>query len=185
MRLIVGLGNPGAKYGNTRHNVGFVAVERIAEALSLEFREKDDYLICSGSIGDEKISLMEPLTFMNRSGAAVARVMRKSNIAPEDVIVIHDDLDLPPGKLKIRKNGSSGGHNGVESIIQCIGSREFIRVKIGIGRNPLVPVEVYVLSKFSREEQPVIKEAVKLASDAVECIISEGVDKAMNRFNKS
>jgi len=180
--IIVGLGNPGVKYARTRHNIGFAVLEEFAGSLNIEFSEKADYRIGKGSAGTAKIVLVEPLTFMNRSGSAVKKVMCKYP-DPDGLIVVQDDLDLDTGKLKIRKKGSSGGHNGIESVIQNIGTNEFIRIKLGIGRNPEIPAEKYVLSKFTKDEQPLIKEAVSRAVDAIKCILSEGVDKAMNRFN--
>lgn len=183
MWLVAGLGNPGRKYAWTRHNVGFLVVEEIAGRLGLEFRERPDYRICSGSIGGDSVIFLEPLTFMNRSGSAVKEIIRKNNIVHEKLIVIHDDLDLGSGSLKIRKKGSSGGHKGVESIIQNIGGNAFLRVKVGIGRDPLLPTEDYVLARFRKEELPAIREAVVAAADAVECIITLGPDKAMNTFN--
>ncbi|MDA8077455.1 MAG: aminoacyl-tRNA hydrolase [Nitrospiraceae bacterium] len=180
---MVGLGNPGRKYATTRHNVGFLVAEAIAGANRLLFQDRTDYRICRGSMGDESIVLLEPLTFMNRSGSAVKKVMDRMNIPPEKVIAIHDDLDLQTGKLRIRKTGSSGGHRGVESVIQSIASRNFARVRIGIGRDPLAATEEYVLSKFSKGETPLIRDAVERAVEAVGVIITEGVDKAMSRFN--
>jgi len=181
--LIAGLGNPGSRYEKTRHNAGFLVLEELIERLQLEFKEKEDFKISKGSLGDEKIVLLEPLTFMNRSGVAVRKIMQKSNISPERLIVIHDDLDLECGSLKIRKKGSSGGHKGIESIIQNIGTKEFIRVKIGIGRDPFVPTEKYVLSRFRKDEMQVIKEAIVKAVESVHSIIIDGVERAMNRFN--
>ena len=183
MWLIAGLGNPGSRYEKTRHNAGFLVIEELVERLQLEFKEKEDFKISKGSLGDEKIILVEPLTFMNRSGVAVRKIMQKSNVSPERLIVIHDDLDLECGNLKIRKKGSSGGHKGIESIIQNIGTREFIRVKIGIGRDPFVPTEKYVLSRFRKDEMPMIKETIAKAAESVHSIIIEGVERAMNRFN--
>jgi len=181
--LIAGLGNPGSRYEKTRHNVGFLAVEACIRRQPLDCKEKEDYKICKGSLGDEKIILLEPLTFMNRSGVAVRRIMQKSNISPEQLIVIHDDLDLETGSLKIRKKGSSGGHKGIESIIQHIGTQEFIRIKIGIGRDPFVPTEKYVLSKFRKDDIQVIRDAIEKAVESVYAIINDGVERAMNRFN--
>ena len=183
MWLIAGLGNPGSRYEKTRHNAGFLVLEELVERLQLELKEKEDLKISKGSLGDEKIILLEPLTFMNRSGVAVRKIMQKSNVSPERLIVIHDDLDLECGNLKIRKKGSSGGHKGIESIIQNIGTREFIRVKIGIGRDPFVPTDKYVLSRFRKDEMPVIKETITKAAESVHSIIIEGVERAMNRFN--
>ena len=183
MWLIAGLGNPGSRYEKTRHNVGFLAVEACIRRQPLDCKEKEDYKICKGSLGDEKIIFLEPLTFMNRSGIAVRRIMQKSNISPQQLIVIHDDLDLETGSLKIRKKGSSGGHKGIESIIQHIGTQEFIRIKIGIGRDPFIPTEKYVLSKFRKDDIQVIREAIEKAVDSVYAIINEGVERAMNRFN--
>ena len=183
MWLIAGLGNPGSRYEKTRHNVGFLAVEACIRRQPLDCKEKEDYKICKGSLGDEKIIFLEPLTFMNRSGIAIRRIMQKSNISPQQLIVIHDDLDLETGSLKIRKKGSSGGHKGIESIIQHIGTQEFIRIKIGIGRDPFVPTEKYVLSKFRKDDIQVIREAIEKAVESVYAIINDGVERAMNRFN--
>ena len=183
MWLVVGLGNPGARYSRTRHNAGFLVVERFAAEQGLDFREKADYRICDGTFDGERIVVMEPLTFMNRSGTAVRKVIDKFSVSPESMIVVHDDLDIPTGRLKIRRKGSSGGHKGVESIIQNIGSRDFVRVKIGIGRDEEMPVESYVLSKFRRDELPLIREAVERAAESIGTIIAGGVDKAMNRYN--
>lgn len=183
MWLVVGLGNPGGRYARTRHNVGFLAVDEFAGLDRLEFREKADYRISNGSIEGEKIVLMEPLIFMNRSGTAVRKIAEKFSIPPEKIIVVHDDLDLETGRLKIRKKGSSGGHKGVESVIQNIGANNFIRIKIGIGRDEFTPVEDYVLSKFRKDELPLVKKAITSAVHAIRSIIIEGVDKAMNKFN--
>jgi PTH1 family peptidyl-tRNA hydrolase len=181
--LIAGLGNPGSRFEKTRHNVGFLVIEEFLRRQKLEFREKEDCRISKGSLGEERILLLEPLTFMNRSGAAVRKIMQNSNISPATLIVIHDDLDLATGTLKIRKKGSSGGHKGIESIIQNIGTQEFIRIKIGIGRDPDVPAEKYVLSKFRKDEMALMKEAIARAVEAVQAIVQDGVEKSMNRFN--
>ncbi len=183
MWAIVGLGNYGSKYAKTRHNLGFMVLDLIAESLGMDFKEKKDYMIAKGSMSGHDVLLIEPLTFMNLSGIAVREVLKKYNLAPEDLVVIHDDLDMEAGKLKIKRGGSSGGHKGIESIIQQAGMKEFIRVKIGIGRAIGMPAEDYVLKKFKREEIPIIKDAIKRAADAIPVIISEGAEKAMNRFN--
>lgn len=185
MWLIAGLGNPGPRYEKTRHNVGFLVIDELLRRQKLVFKEKDNYRIAEGSQYDEKIILLEPLTFMNNSGIAVRKVMQKSNLTPENLIVVHDDLDLATGNLKIRKKGSSGGHKGVESIIQNIGSREFIRIKIGIGRDPLIPTEKYVLSKFSKDEMQSVREAIARAAESIDSIIRHGIEYTMNRFNRT
>lgn len=180
---IVGLGNPGRRYAKTRHNIGFMVVGEIAERYGIELTDKGSYMIGKGSIEGNSVILAEPLTFMNLSGLAVREAIRKPGIDPENLIVIHDDIDMETGKLKIRKRGSSGGHKGIQSIIENIGTKEFIRVKIGVGREEGVLVEDYVLSKFGRDEVPLIKDAIQGAADAVVTILTEGPDKAMNRFN--
>jgi PTH1 family peptidyl-tRNA hydrolase len=181
--LIVGLGNPGSKYSRTRHNVGFQVLDEFAGRLRLDWKDRAEYRMCSGSLGDARIVLVEPLTFMNRSGSAVRKVAGRFAVPPENIIIVHDDLDLDAGRLKIRKNGSSGGHKGVESVIQSIGAKTFIRVKIGIGRDQAVPAEQYVLMKFRRDELAVIGDAVQKAADSIEAIIADGAERAMNKFN--
>lgn len=183
MWLIVGLGNPGKKYEKTRHNIGFLVVDALADNCGIEFKEKEHYRIASGSMGNDKVILLEPLTFMNRSGSAVRHIRDKKMLEHDHIIVVHDDLDLEPGKIKIRRKGSSGGHKGIESIIQFLGSNEFIRVKIGIGRDISMLTEEYVLSKFRKDELPVIKDSIEKTVKAVQCIIADGVDRAMNRFH--
>jgi peptidyl-tRNA hydrolase, PTH1 family len=183
MWVIAGLGNPGRKYSRTRHNIGFMAVEEIAQRNGIEFTDRKEYRIGRGSIEGHNVVLIEPLLYMNRSGPAVNAILRKFTVQFDNLIVIHDDLDMETGKLRIRKTGSSGGHKGVESIIQNIGAKDFIRVKIGIGREPGILVEDYVLSKFTRQEISAIKESIGTTADAVHAIIADGVDKAMNTFN--
>jgi peptidyl-tRNA hydrolase, PTH1 family len=181
--LVAGLGNPGLKYAWTRHNIGFLVLDELIGRYGLKFKEKSDYRICDGSIEGEKTIFLEPLTFMNISGSAVASIFRKNNMLSENIIVIHDDLDIETGRVKIRKMGSSGGHKGIESIIQHLGTKLFVRVRVGIGRDPFIPTEDYVLSKFRKNELSVIRESIVQAADAVECIITKGPDKAMNTFN--
>ncbi len=183
MWVIVGLGNPGRRYAKTRHNIGFVVADNLAERYGIELRTKELYAAGKGSMEGNKIVLVEPLTFMNRSGLAVRDVMKRHGVEAGNLIVIHDDIDTETGKLKIRKKGSSGGHKGIESIIQETGTSEFIRVKIGIDREEGVLVEDYVLGKFRKEEIPLIKDAIAGAADAVDMILRDGVDKAMNTFN--
>ncbi|NWF76580.1 MAG: aminoacyl-tRNA hydrolase [Nitrospirae bacterium] len=183
MWIIAGLGNPGRKYHRTRHNVGFLVADELSSRYKIDLRKKEDYKIGRGSINKEDVILIEPLLFMNMSGKVIEYIIKKFDIQPEKTIIIHDDIDMQTGKIRIRKTGSSGGHKGVESIIQSIRSKDFIRIKIGVGREQGVPVEEYVLSKFNKQEMCFIKEAIQKAADAVVVIISEGVNKAMNRFN--
>lgn len=185
MWAIVGLGNPGQKYSRTRHNIGFMVTHDIAEKHKIQFLvERQHYSLGTGNIEDAPVVLIKPLTFMNSSGRAVKDVLKKLNIPSEKLIVIHDDMDIETGKLKIKKKGSAGGHKGIESIISSIGGGDFIRVKIGIGRDPTVASEDYVLSKFKRAELPLIKEAIETAGGAVLSILAEGIERAMNRFNR-
>lgn len=181
--LIAGLGNPGRKYSRTRHNIGFMVIEEVANRYRIDLAEKKEYIIGRGSVEGYKVLLVEPLLYMNMSGPALQNIFRKSNARPEGLVVVHDDLDMETGKLRIRKTGSSGGHKGIESIIQSMGSRDFVRVKIGIGRGVGIPAEEYVLKKFRKDELPLIQEGILRASDAIRSIICEGVDKAINRFN--
>ncbi len=184
MWIIAGLGNPGGKYRNTRHNVGFQAVDLLSKRLHVTFASRGNYLIAEGTIQDNPVVLLKPLTYMNLSGLAVSDLLRKKRASAENLIVIHDDLDLPPGRIKIKKGGSSGGHKGIKSIIDSIGSNEFIRIKIGIGRPAHLPTERYVLAKIPPEERPLIEESIKRATDAAITIISAGLQEAMTVFNR-
>jgi PTH1 family peptidyl-tRNA hydrolase len=183
MWVIVGLGNPGKKYSRTRHNIGFMVVEEISRRYEIDFKEKEKYRIGTGSIDGEKVLLIEPLLYMNNSGLAVKDIVGRFNIPLEKLIVIHDDLDMEIGKLRIRRKGSSGGHKGVESIIQNLSSKDFARLKMGIGREEGITPEDYVLSKFRKNEISLIKNTIERASDAVASILLDGLDKAMNAFN--
>lgn len=189
MWLIAGLGNPGEKYAATRHNVGFMVLDRISEKYRIKFSVRDNYFLGKGSIDRVSVTLLKPLTYMNLSGSAVKRVLKKSNLFKDDgianLIVIHDDLDLDPGIVRIRKTGSSGGHKGIESVIKETGSKDFIRIKIGIGRDREVPVEQYVLRKFRPSEKKQVEDAILKAVYAVEAILDGGVEKAMNECNRA
>ena len=183
MWVIAGLGNPGKKYSRTRHNIGFMVLEEVARRHAIDLKVRKGYRIGKGSIDTHPLLLVEPLLYMNLSGQVIKKVFRRFTCAPEHLIAIYDDLDIQIGKLKIKKKGSSGGHKGIESIIQHISSQEFIRVKVGIGREEGIPSEDYVLSKFKRREIPIIKEMIYTAADAVDTIVTDGVERAMNRFN--
>ena len=185
MKLIVGLGNPGSEYAKTKHNVGWMFVDRMAERIGATgWKEKEKGMVAEGRVGAEKVLLVKPMTYMNNSGECVDPLMRWYKLGPEDVLVVHDDMDIPAGTIRIRKKGSAGGHNGIKSLIAHIGSEKFIRVRIGIGRPlPGRTVINHVLEPFAAEDVPRIAEAIEYLQPAVDCIINEDVDMAMNRYN--
>ena len=181
---MVGLGNPGGSYKGTRHNAGFMVLEELARRHNFTFKERKLYNAQKGSIEGETVILMEPLTFMNLSGDAVREGMRRFGFEADEIIVVHDDVDIEPGRIKLKPGGGAGGHKGVVSIIERTGNRDFVRVKVGVGKSDRIPTERFVLSKFSRDEKPLIDEAIVTAADAVEAILREGHKKAMNTFNQ-
>ena len=184
MRLIVGLGNPGDRYASTRHNIGFMALDRIAQAYGIAVGKKGfQSLHGSGKVGECKVILVKPQTFMNRSGEAVGEVAAYFRISPCDILVIYDDVDLPFGRLRIRPNGGSGGQRGMASIISTLGTDEFPRVRVGIGRPEGGDVSGYVLSAFNGDERKVLDTVVERVADAVETFCVSGVIEAMDRFN--
>ncbi|UCG77904.1 MAG: aminoacyl-tRNA hydrolase [Nitrospirota bacterium] len=183
MHVIAGLGNPGSEYERTRHNLGFITVDAIADRIGANFKKNDNYLKAEGFIGGKKVLLIKPLTFMNLSGAAVTAAMSYYKADIGDLIVIHDDLDIETGRIKIKVGGGTAGHKGIDSIISSLGSKDFIRIKIGIGRPPHDNIEGYVLGKIASEEARLSEEAIKRSADAVEIIINEGLEKAMNLYN--
>ena len=185
MKVIVGLGNPGREYAQTKHNVGFMLVDALADKLGIfNWQEKFDALIAEGRLGTEKILLVKPQTYMNDSGRAVGPLMNWYKLPPEDLIVAHDDMDIPAGTIRIRKKGSAGGHNGIKSVMAHLGDEHFSRVRIGIGRPlPGWTVINHVLAPFQEEDVPKIKEAIQYLLPAVECIVTEDTDKAMNLYN--
>lgn len=189
MWIITGLGNPGEKYSATRHNVGFMVLDRLSDEYRIPLAERDGYSLGKGAIDNVPVVLLKPLTYMNLSGVAIKKVLKKFNVVREgeigDLIVVHDDIDLEPGVVKIRRSGSSGGHRGIESIIRETGSRDFIRIKVGIGRDRDLPVEEYVLRRFRPAERKVIEDAIMKAAQAVETIITGGIEKAMTRYNRT
>lgn len=181
MWVIVGLGNPGAEYAHTRHNLGFMVVETLARRWHIELRDASSALrLGSGAIADRTVRLAEPRAFMNRSGEALAQLPL---MADDTLMVVHDDLDLPAGQLRVRPRGSSAGHRGIESIADHLGP-EFTRIRIGIGR-PLDGQDVvdFVLAPLSPTELVDIGRSVERAADAVECVVTDGIAVAMNRFN--
>ena len=184
--LIVGLGNPGDQYENTRHNVGFRALDELAEIANVSVQKlKYKALTNTATVSGCKVLLMKPVTYMNLSGKAVGEAARFFKIPPEHVIVLSDDTSLPVGKLRIRKSGSAGGHNGLKSIIQHLGTDAFPRVKIGVGEKPHPDYDMadWVLGKFPPADKKVIDEMVQKAARAVEYYIKDGPEKAMGKFN--
>ena len=184
--LLVCLGNPGDKYENTRHNVGYMVADEVAERQrapiqKLKFKALTNLLTISG----EKVLVMKPITYMNLSGEAVRQAVDFYKVAPDHVLVVSDDTALPVGKLRLRKGGSAGGHNGLKNIIQHLGTDQFPRVRVGVGEKPHPDYDMadWVLGKFRGEDKKAIDAAVKRAADAIECILSDGLDKSMNRFN--
>ncbi|GCF95811.1 peptidyl-tRNA hydrolase [Enterococcus florum] len=185
MKMIVGLGNPGKKYEQTKHNVGFLAVEQLAQKHGAVFKKNTfEAEVADFFANGEKILLVKPQTFMNESGRAVGPLMTYFGVYLDELLVIHDDLDLAFGKIRLRQKGSAGGHNGLKSIISHLNSQEFDRIKIGIGRPNGKTVVNHVLSPFSKEEQPEILASVDRAAEAAEFYIETGdFIQTMNRFN--
>ena len=186
MRLIVGLGNPGPEYEWTPHNMGFLAVDGIAERAGIRItRPEAKSYVGRGKFGGEEIILAKPQTMMNLSGVAVRMLLEKYECGPAELIVLTDEVDLPWGMLRIRERGSAGTHNGLKSIVAALGSGEFIRVRLGIEPEEIWgDLRDYVLSKMSRAERETAGQMVTDAADAVELIITEGVNKAMSKFNR-
>lgn len=186
MYLIVGLGNPGDKYSNTRHNVGFMVLDRlVAESGARPLASKWKAMVWKGALAGQGAVMVKPLTFMNLSGDAVRPIATYYRIAPENIIVIHDDLDLQCGTIKLSTKKGPGGHNGIKSIIQRLGTTIFNRVRIGIGRPPLaMPVERYVLARFSADEQELITPAIARAEEAVSLIAEKGLAAAMQEIHR-
>lgn len=186
MKIFVGLGNPGGEYAQTKHNVGFMLADKIAREIGAgDWRNNFDALVAEGFVDGEKILLVKPQTFMNLSGVAVGAVVNFYKIELSDLIVAHDDMDLPVGMIRLRAKGSSGGHRGVESIIEHLGGRQdFSRVRIGIGRPPENwSVNPHVLSPFFEEDAKKISAALEELVPATICIFREGINRAMNKFN--
>lgn len=192
-KLIVGLGNPGYFYARNRHNIGFMCVRHLARMQGIHFNKKQGYArVGQGEIAGVKVVLARPQTYMNASGESVSQLVKRLNITPDNLIVIHDDLDLPPGKIRLRLGGGSGGHKGIDSIIAHLGSRNFYHVRIGIGR-PEIPessakdketaVIDYVLSDFTPEEKGIITRTIPEVSQAIICLLTEGLAAAMNQYN--
>ena len=186
MYIIVGLGNPESKYNGTRHNISFSAITALADANNISLDMKKHKALCGkGVIAGQKVLLAEPLTYMNLSGESVRELVDYYKVDPTDeLIIIYDDINLAPGKLRIREKGSAGGHNGIKNIIAHLGSQEFPRIRIGVGEKPKGwDLADYVLGRFAKEEEPVIREALEKVVQACEVMITEDIRTAMNRFN--
>ena len=188
MKLIVGLGNPGLEYALSPHNLGFMAVDRLAEGCGAKVAKKEaQSLTGKATLAGQAVLLAKPQTYMNLSGAAVARLLARYSIEPEEMVVLFDDLDLPLGMIRIRRQGTAGGHNGMKSIIGAIQADEFVRVRMGIqpdSNSPLEEATPYLLGKFRRREWEAVSDLLDQAVDAVHMILREGPRKAMNRFNR-
>jgi len=188
-KLICGLGNPGREYERHRHNIGFQVMDALCRRHEVKLdQRKFEARMGQGQIGDERVLFVEPQTFMNASGSSVAAALRFYKIAPEQLLVIHDELDLPFGRLQLKRGGGAGGHNGLRSLIDSLGTDDFARLRFGIGK-PEGPdakerVVGFVLSGFSPEERPALGELIERAADAAEIWCREGLASAMNRFNR-
>lgn len=185
MIVIAGLGNPGSKYSETRHNVGFDVVDRLAQSNDIRVNKlKFKALIGEGFIGTERVLLVKPSTYMNNSGQSIREIMEFYKLPPENLLVVVDDIDIEFATIRLKKKGSAGSHNGLKSIIYQIQADDFPRIKVGIGKKPTYyDLADFVLSKFSSDERKLIDQAIKKASDAAEEFVKSGIDKAMNEFN--
>lgn len=185
MYYIVGLGNPGIQYENTRHNAGFIAIDYLARKYSIDVRKiKFKSLIGQGVISGQKVMLVKPQTYMNNSGEAIREIYKYFDFDHDKLIVIYDDIDIDFGSIRIRKKGSAGTHNGMKSIIYNLEFDDFPRIKVAVGKKPsYMDLANFVLSGFSKQEAKIIEEEVKFASDAIEMILEEGIEKTMSMFN--
>lgn len=185
MKLVAGLGNIGEKYFFTRHNAGFMVLDKLAMSNNLSFKEdkKLKCFITKFKFNNEDVILIKPTTFMNLSGDAVQLVMNYYKISPKDLLIVFDDLSLELGKMRFRAGGSDGGHNGIKSVIKCVGTSDIARLKIGIGPQEPVPAEVFVLKNFSSAQLDLLKPVIKRSVEGIEFYLREGMQKAQNIFN--
>jgi PTH1 family peptidyl-tRNA hydrolase len=182
--LIVGLGNPGPRYADNRHNAGFQCIGRFAERHGLRFSfYRFRASLAEGTILGRRVLLARPLTYMNESGQAVEPLARHYNVSPEDLLIVYDDLDLPLGKIRLRARGGSGGHRGLDSILRHLGSTEVPRLRLGIGRPSHGDAVDYVLSDWRAEERPAMEAAYERAVEAIDCFLQAGIAAAMNQYN--
>ena len=184
IKLIAGLGNPGDKYKNTRHNIGFDVIDILAERLNISWSDKYDGDFAEIKYNNEKLFLLKPYTFMNLSGKSVAAAANFYKIAYQDILIIHDEMNIPYNTLKLRHNGSAGGHNGLKSIIECLGSQDFPRLKMGIGRDNSKDTISYVLGKYKPEETALYSDFLNKGADAVITVLNNGLQKAMSVYNR-
>jgi len=184
VRAIIGLGNPGREYAHTRHNVGFDVLDTFARHRKIKILSRQAHgLVGSFDHYGEQILLVKPQTFMNESGQTVGQIMRKYHLEPSDILVIYDDMDLPLGKIRIKMNGSSGGHNGMKSIIAHVHSTDFPRMRLGIGKNG--EAINHVLSRFNRKDKQIMDVTIEQAADALNMILEDGIEAAMNQYNRA
>ena len=185
MYIIVGLGNPGKQYENTRHNVGFNVIDILADEYGISVTKmKHKALIGEGRVGTEKVILVKPVTYMNLSGECLAEIYNFYKIETSNIVVIYDDIDLDVGKIRIRKKGSGGTHNGMRSIVKCLGTIDFPRVRIGVSKpKPGMDLASFVLSRFNKEEELDLNDGLQKAVKAIDYIIREDIDLSMNKFN--
>ncbi len=190
MKILVGLGNPGADYARSRHNVGFMVMDAYAKSLAVSFRKSSPRMVTAfGTVqernrNDERVILAKPQTYMNRSGSAVLELLREAGADPSDLLVVHDELDLDLGRLRLKSKGGHGGHRGVQSIIASLQTHQFYRLRLGIGRPPAhQAADEYVLSVFLPDERSVVQEMIKRSVTALDCFIKEGPEATMNRFH--
>ena len=193
MKLIIGLGNPGQSYAHNRHNIGFMCLRHFARTHGIRFDKKQcQARTGAGEVAGNKLILARPQTYMNLSGESASRLVKKFKVSLNDLIIIHDDLDLPLGKIRIRQGGSSGGHNGIESTIAHLGSQDFTRIKVGIGRPPMTEssaedkeaeVVAHVLNDFTPEEKEISTQVITKVNEAILHLLTKGLTSAMNRYN--
>jgi len=190
MKLIIGLGNPGRAYANNRHNIGFTCLNQFAQTHAVKFdRKQGQARIGTGKVAGNEVVLAKPQTHMNLSGQSVSRLVKRFSVSLDELIVIHDDLDLPLAKIRLSRGSSSGGHKGINSIISHLGSQDFTRLRIGIGRPEKAEVSedeiiAYVLSDFTAEQKQAIAQAIPRVTEAILCLLTEGLTVAMNKYNR-
>jgi PTH1 family peptidyl-tRNA hydrolase len=183
MKMIVGLGNPGKEYENTRHNIGFMVIDDYAKRYNITFKTKYNGLFAKVYRNGEYYVLLKPLSFMNLSGTVVRKFANYFKIKPEDILVIHDDLDMPVGKIKIKAKGSSGGHNGIKNIIENLGTEEFAHFKVGIDNNKEITTKDYVLGKFNKIELDKLNKIIGFSSNIIDDFLDLNIDKLMSKYN--